>query len=376
MDKKHALLSASSSHRWLTCPPLARLEELFENKTSDAAEEGTLAHFIAENKLKQALGLEYESLNAPDKEMDNYTDEYVTYVLEELEKLKQHTKDPLVHIEQRLDFSHYVPEGFGTGDCVLVADKTIHIIDFKYGRGVEVSAVNNPQMKLYALGALRIYEAIYDIEEIAMTIFQPRKYNISTDIISVEELVDWAENELKEKAELAFEGKGTVEYGPWCQFSSCSVVLRARYDHHKKLERFQLQSPHLLTDSEIEEVLSHVDDLSKWAEEVKEYAQKVATQTGKKWNGYKLVEARTNRKFKNEEEVIKLLEDKGYEDIYKKSLVSMTELQKKLGKAKFEELLSKMIYKPKGKAVLVSNTDRRKEIINATNEFNIITEDK
>lgn len=376
MEKQHAVLSASSSHRWLTCPPLARLEECFENKINEVSKEGTLAHKVAEEKLKKELGLKYELIKIEDKEMEDYTDDYVSFVIEELEILKEHTKNPIIHIEQRLDFSHYVPEGFGTGDCILVADKTIHVIDFKYGKGVEVSAKDNPQMKLYALGALRLYETIYDIEEITMTIFQPRKFNISTDTISVKKLMNWAETELKEKAELAFEGKGIVEYGPWCQFSNCSVVLRARYDHHKKLERFQLQSPHLLTDVEIEEVLEHVDDLSKWAEEIKEYAQKIAIETGKKWNGFKLVESRTNRKFKNEDEVIKILEENGYQDIYKKNLISMTELQKKLGKTQFEELLSQMVYKPKGKAVLVSNLDRRKEIINAQNEFNVVTEEK
>lgn len=371
---KHALLSASSSHRWLTCPPLPRLESYFENKESEAAVEGTQAHELAESKLRLALGQDVQKLTTTDKEMDEYTNDYVAYILEQIEQVKQTTKDPIVLIEQRLDFSDYVPEGFGTGDCVIVADKTIHVIDFKYGRGVEVSAVDNPQMKLYALGALKLYDALYDIEEIIMTIFQPRKFNVSTDTIKVADLLSWAETELKEKAELAFEGKGVIEYGPWCQFSNCGVVLRARYNHHKKLERFELKSPHLLTDAEIEEVLSHVDDLTKWATEVKEYATRLSVESGKTWNGYKLVASRTVRKFTDEKQVANRLIEHGYDNIYRQSLLSMTDLQKLIGKDKFNELLSDYIYKPQGSPVLVEQSDRRKEI-SIKSEFNEITEE-
>lgn len=368
---KHALLSASSSYRWLTCPPLPRLESYFENKTSEAAHEGTLAHATAENKLRKALGMTHQTIQVSDTEMDTHTDDYVTYIMELLEGIKKTTKDPIVLIEQHLDFSDYVPDGFGTGDCVIVADNRIHIIDLKYGRGVEVSAVDNPQMKLYALGALKLYDALYDIEEVVMTIFQPRKCNISTDTISTQDLFHWAEGELKEKAELAFEGKGVVEYGPWCQFSNCGVVLRARYDHHKKLERFELKSPHLLTDDEVEEVLSHVDDLTKWANEIKEYATKVALQSGKSWNGYKLVAGRTVRKFTDEEKVAEIAKANGYTDIYKQSLLSMTDLQKMMGKAKFDTLFNTLIYKAVGKPVLVPTSDKRKaiEIPQAKDEF-------
>lgn len=229
---KHALLSASSSHRWLTCPPLPRLEQFFENKTSEAAHEGTSAHAVAENKLRKALGFSHKNMKVLDKEMDEYTDDYVTYVLEQIELIKQKTKDPIVLIEQRLDFSEYVPDGFGTGDCVIVADNVIHVIDFKYGRGVEVSAVNNPQMKLYALGALKLYDTLYDIEEVAMTIFQPRKFNVSTDIISSKDLLEWAETELKEKAELALMEKVSFSMDrgvnfpvvEWCSVQDTTII--------------------------------------------------------------------------------------------------------------------------------------------------------
>ncbi|NEW62309.1 DUF2800 domain-containing protein [Granulicatella sp. zg-ZJ] len=367
----HALLSASSSHRWLTCPPLPRLESYFENKTSEAAHEGTLAHAVAENKLKKALGMTHKTISVSDSDMDEYTDDYVTYILEQLDLIKQSTKDPIVLIEQRLDFSDYVSEGFGTGDCVIVSDKKIHIIDFKYGRGVDVSAVDNPQMKLYALGALKLYDALYDMEEVVMTIFQPRKYNVSTDTMSTKKLMGWAETELKEKAELAFEGKGVIEYGPWCQFSNCGVVLRARYDHHKKLDRFELKSPHLLTDAELEEVLHHVDDLAKWANEVKAYATEVAIKSGKSWNGFKLVASRTVRKFTDEEKVAQIAKANGYDNIYKQSLLSMTDLQKLMGKTTFEELFKTLIVKPTGAAVLVPVSDKRRaiDVTQAKDEF-------
>ena len=210
-EKQHALLSASSSHRWLTVPPLARLEEFFEHKTNPAAEEGTLAHALAEYKLKSALRIEAEEPEGElTLEMEQATEDYVTFIIDELEQLKQSTSDPIVLIEQTVDFSRYVPEGFGTADCVIVADSTFHVVDFKYGKGVLVEAENNPQMKLYALGALELYDALYDIEDIKMTIFQPRKGNISTAILQREDLIEWAETELKPKAELTFKGEGEV----------------------------------------------------------------------------------------------------------------------------------------------------------------------
>lgn len=374
----HALLSASSSHRWLSCPPLPRLESFFQNEINDATVEGTIAHKLAEYKLRKAVGEKVKKLDMTqvDKDMDEHTDDYVSYILEQIELEKQTTKDPVILVEQKLDFSNYVPEGFGTGDCIIISDKTLHIIDFKYGKGIEVSAKDNPQMKLYALGALNIYDALYDIETVKMTIFQPRKYNISTDEITVCELTNWAETELKEKAELAFEGKGVITYGPWCQFSSCGVVLRARFDYHKKLERFELKSPHLLCDSEIEEVLEHIDDLVRWANEVKDYALKLTLQSGKEWNGYKLVHGRSTRKFKDEEKVVAIAKENGYDNIYKQSLLSLTELQKLMGKSTFESLFKDELIKQLGKPTLVPLSDKRQAITTAKQEFNEIMEEK
>ena len=376
---KHALLNASSAHRWLTCPPLPRLENFFEKEVSEVANEGPDAHRLSEYKLRKVLG---EKVRKPklkyfDKDMDSYTDDYVNYIVETIENIKKSTKDPIVLIEQRLDFSNYVPDGFGTGDCIIIADKILHIIDLKYGRGVEVSAEENPQMMLYALGALNIYDALYDIDEVVMNIFQPRKYNISSSKKSVRELKNWADTVLKEKAELAFNGLGVVTYGPWCQFSNCNVVLRARKDYHDKLMRFQLCSPHLLNDAEIEEVLEHIDDLVKWASEIKEYATKITLENDKEWSNYKLVEGRSIRKIKDEERVAEILKENGYNDIYKTSLLTLTELQKLLGKDKFNELLGDYIIKPEGKPTLVLKSDKRKEIVkhDVNKEFKV-TEEK
>ena len=376
---KHALLNASSAHRWLTCPPLPRLENFFEKEVSEVANEGTDAHRLSEYKLRKVLG---EKVRKPklkyfDKDMDSYTDDYVNYIVETIENIKKSTKDPIVLIEQRLDFSNYVPDGFGTGDCIIIADKILHIIDLKYGRGVEVSAEENPQMMLYALGALNIYDALYDIDEVVMTIFQLRKYNISSSKKSVEELKNWADTVLKEKAELAFNGLGVVTYGPWCQFSNCNVVLRARKDYHDKLMRFQLCSPHLLNDAEIEEILEHIDDLVRWASEIKEYATKITIENDKEWSNYKLVEGRSIRKIKDEERVAEILKENGYNDIYKTSLLTLTELQRLLGKDKFNKLLGDYIIKPEGKPTLVLKSDKRKEIVkhDVNKEFKV-TEEK
>ena len=215
---KHAILSASSSHRWLNCSPSARLEQEFEDRETEAAAEGTAAHALCEHKLRRALKL--QSRRKPISkydcdEMDLHTDNYVQFVLETLAEARQHCADPLINIEQRLDFSCYVPDGFGTGDCIIISDKTMHVIDFKYGQGVLVEAEQNPQMMLYALGALRLFDSLYDIDEVAMTIYQPRRENISTWTIAVDDLKAWAENELVPKARLAYEGKGEYLPGPW-----------------------------------------------------------------------------------------------------------------------------------------------------------------
>ena len=361
---KHAVLSASSSHRWLNCNPSARLESEFEDRETEAAAEGTAAHALAEHKLRKALKMRSRKpvSKFDSDEMDIHTDGYVEFVLESLAEAKQLCADPKVLIEQRLDFSCYVPDGFGTGDCIIVADKLLHIIDFKYGQGVLVDAEKNPQMMLYALGALRIFDCLYNITEVSMSIYQPRRENISTWTISVKELDEWAEKTLKPRAELAFKGEGEYCPGSWCQFCKAAVKCRARAEAKLQLAKYEFAQPPLLSDVEIGDILGKLDDLTKWANEIIAYAQNAAVNHGKQWPGYKLVESRTNRKYANEDAVIEAAHSAGYTDIFKKSLISITEMEKLMGKKTFAEILGGLVVKPQGKPTLVPASDRRPAI--------------
>jgi len=362
--KRHAVLSASASHRWLSCNPSARLEQEFEDRTSSAAAEGTAAHAWCEFKLQKALGLpsedppksEYDS-----PEMDAHTDAYVEFVLEALEEAKQTCADPQILIEQRLDLTSYIPEAFGTGDCIIVADSNIHIIDMKYGQGVLVDAKENSQMMLYALGALRLYDFLYDIQTVSMTIFQPRRENVSTWTIPVADLLEWANTTLKENAERAFKGEGEFVSGPHCQFCKAAVRCRARAEANLRLAQYEFSRPSLLTDEEIEDILGQIPDLEKWCSEIAAYAQDAAVNHGKHWNGFKLVESRTTRRYTNENAVIAAVTEAGY-DPFEKKILGLTAMQKALGKTKCDTLLGHLIEKPKGKPTLVPVTDKRPAI--------------
>lgn len=372
--KSHAILSASSSHRWLNCNPSARLEQEFEDQETEAAAEGTAAHALCEHKLRKALKMRSKKpVSQYDcDEMDDYTDGYVQFVLEQLAQAKLTCPDPQVLIEQRLDFSCYVPDGFGTGDCLIIASPRLHVIDFKYGLGVLVDAYQNPQMMLYALGALRIFDCLYDITEVSMSIYQPRRENVSTWTISVDELMDWAENILRPKADLAYKGEGEYSPGSWCQFCKAAVKCRARAEAKLDLARFEFAQPPLLSDAEIEEILEKLDDLTKWANEIMAYAQDAAINHGKEWAGYKLVESRTNRKYTDEDAVARAAASAGYRDIYKKTLISITEMEKLMGKQTFKEILGGLIAKPIGKPTLVPASDKRPAITTtgAKHDFN------
>ena len=375
---KHAILSASSSHRWLNCSPSARLELEFEDRETDAAAEGTAAHALCEHKLRRAL-----KLRSPRKpvskydsdDMDAYTDGYVEFVLEALAEARQTCADPIINIEQRLDFSCYVPDGFGTGDCVIIGDKRLHVIDFKYGQGVLVEAEHNPQMMLYALGALRLFDSLYDIDEVAMTIYQPRRENVSTWTISVADLKAWAEDELIPKAKLAYEGEGEFLPGPWCTFCKAAVKCRARAEEKLRLAQYEFAKPPLLTDAEIEDILDKLSDLTSWANEIMAYAQDAALNHGKLWRGWKVVEGRSNRKYSDEQAVIEAANAAGYHDIFRKSLIPLTEMEKLMGKQEFQDILGGLIIKPAGKPTLVPASDKRPAITNVKNDFNEIQED-
>lgn len=367
----HALLSASSSHRWLNCPPSARLSENYEDKSSDFAAEGTDAHELCEYKLKKALGQRAknptENLTWYNEEMEECASGYSEYVMELITQAKKNCADPVVLIEQRLDYSKYVTDGFGTGDCVIIADGTLNIVDYKHGKGVEVSALDNPQMKLYALGALEIFDSIYDIENITMTIYQPRIANISTCSVPMGELIDWAENVLKPTAELAFNGKGEFRCGDWCRFCKARAQCRERANANLELAKYDFTEPPLLSDNEVEEILDKIDRLVSWANDIKEYALKAAL-NGKKWKNRKLVKARSVRKYIDEAMAALAVKNAGYEP-YEKKLLEITEMQKMLGKEQFNKILGDFVEKPKGKPTLVPMSDKRKAINTAASDF-------
>jgi hypothetical protein len=361
---EHALLSASSAHRWLKCTPSPRLEQQFEEQTSAFAEEGTAAHELAEYKVRRYLGQECtrpESKYSGD-EMDRCTDEYVEYAAELISQAKAVSKDPVVLVEQKLDFSCYVPEGFGTGDLVIVSDSILEICDLKYGKGVQVSATDNPQMKLYAIGALNLFGSLYDIKTVRMHIFQPRLENISTYEMNVEDITKWAETELKGKAQLAIKGEGEFVPGEHCRFCRARHTCRARADSFLEMAKYDFKPPHLLSDDEIAELLEKAQMLSQRANDVWAYAAEAAINDGKQWKGYKIVEGRTNRKYADEQKVADTLITAGYNDIYKKSLLGISEMEKKIGKNIFSQLLNGLVVKPAGEPKLVPESDKRSAI--------------
>ena len=372
MPDSHATLSASASHRWLMCPPSVRLSEQFpDDGGSEFAAEGTEAHELCEYKLKSALGMPAEDpvphLKRYCEEMEDCASGYAVHVLSLVEEAKQTCRDPKVLIEQRVDFSEWGTEGFGTADCIIVADGTLRIVDYKHGLDVLVEAENNPQMKCYALGALGIFDALYDIDTISMTIYQPRRENISIWEISREELLQWAENTLKPMASLAFAGEGEFCSGEWCGFCRAKHACRARAEANLMLAKHDFKLPELLEDAKIEFILSRVDELTSWATDIKDYALKRAL-SGKEWRGWKLVEGRSVRKFSNDDEVIKAVSKAGF-DPFEKKLLGLTAMQKLLGKTRFDELLSGLVIRSKGKPALVPESDKRLVVSTATLDF-------
>ena len=370
-SKAHAVLSASSSDRWLHCPPSARLCETYKDKGSDYAAEGTDAHSLCEFKLRKALGQSVkdptENLKWYSEEMEDCTTGYAEYVLEQVEAAKKTCADPVVLIEQRVDFSRWVEQGFGTADCIIIADGTLRVIDYKHGLGVLVSADGNPQMQCYALGALELFDDIYDIDKVSMTIYQPRRQNISTYEVNKDDLYRWADEVLKPTAELAFAGDGNFLCGEWCGFCKAKNECRARAEANLKLAKHDFKLPPLLTDTEIEVILGKVDELVSWASDIKNYAFQQAL-SGKEWKGFKLVESRSNRRYSDEAAVIDTVKKAGY-DPYEKKLLGITAMQKMLGKSRFEKLLAAYIEKPQGKPTLVPDSDKRPAINTAKNDF-------
>lgn len=367
--RTHAILSASASARWIACPPSAKLNAELPDTTSEYAREGTCAHELAEYKVNKMLGIEAknptESLDFYDSEMEDCTESYAQYIAEQIAKYDS----PVVMVEQRLDFSKYVPGGFGTGDCVIVADDVLTVIDYKHGKGVPVSAENNSQMMLYALGALELFDSLYDIKEICMIIFQPRLENISEFTMTVNTLLDWAENELRPKAELAAKGEGEFCAGEHCRFCKLKATCRKRAEYNLMLAQYDFAPPDMLEDTEIEVILEKVEALTAWATDVKEYALSQAL-AGKQWTGYKVVEGKSNRKYTDENAVAAAVKAIGKNPYSEPEILGITAMTKLLGgKKKFDELLGKYVCKPQGKPTLVPASDKRKAWNPAQEDF-------
>lgn len=370
---KHSLLSASASHRWLNCPPSARLCEEYEDKPSEYAQEGTDCHELCAYKVEKALGHRVknptENLTYYNSEMEDCAEGYCSFVMEQVAEAKKRCADPLVLVEQRLDYSRYVGiEGsFGTGDCVIVSDGLLHIIDYKHGLGVLVSAEKNSQLSCYALGALDLFDGIYDITEVSLTIYQPRRENVSTYTMSKDELLTWADMVLSPTAKLAYDGKGDFKAGDHCQFCKAKANCRKRTEYNLELARHDFEMPTALEDDEVASILTKVDELVSWASDLKEYALQKAL-SGTKFTGFKVVEGRSNRRYTDEDTVARTVEAAGF-DPYEKKLLGITAMSQALGKKKFEELLGGLVYKTPGKPALVPESDKRPAMNTAIEDF-------
>lgn len=371
---KHAALSASSSHRWMNCPPSVRLTEHIADSGSIYAAEGSEAHALCEYKLRRLLGMDAENpLDCPgglqyyDSTMEDAANGYVAFVMELLEEIRKTCSDPIVMVEQRLNFSRWVKDGFGTGDAVIVADGILQIVDFKYGTGVPVSAEDNSQMRLYALGALDMFGELYDVDTVKMTIYQPRLSNISTDSVSKDDLLDWAESTLRPVAELAYKGEGEMNAGSWCRFCKLRTTCRKRAEANLALAQHDFKLPPTLSDEEIAIILDQLDDLTSWAADIREYALTAAL-SGTHFDGWKLVEGRANRRYTNEEAVAQAVIGSGH-DPYERKLLGITAMEKLLGKKQFATLLADLVERPQGKPTLVPASDKRPEMTNAKNDF-------
>lgn len=382
----HALLSASASNRWLNCPPSARMTEKIPDTTSVYAQEGTLAHSLGELELqyqlkditKRTYNKEFKKIKNDElysEEMPDEVEKYTNYVMERLAEAKSHTPDATILLEQKLDFSRYVPEGFGTGDCIIISDGTVEIIDLKYGKGIEVLAKDNSQMKLYALGALEEYGFIYDINSVRMTIAQPRLNNFSSCELSVTDLEKWADEILTPKAKEAWEGKGETKAGDWCKWCKIRTVCKARAEFMKKIAKeYEMLDANMLSIKEIAEALKLADQIQSWVKDIQDFALEQARDQGVKFPGWKLVEGRSNRKYSDEGFVHEALINAGYkeEQILKEpQLLGITAMEKAIGKKKFKDLLDGLVIKPPGKPTLVVESDKRPELNSVETDFDL-----
>jgi len=364
MPSVHARFSPSAANRRIHCPPSLMLEEQFEEGESIYAAEGTAGHALAEHLVRKYLKRRTKRPTSEfyTDELIAAVDEYVSFVIAEIEEARRACKQPIILVEQRVDASEYVDNCFGTADMVIITDKAAHIIDLKLGKGVEVHAEENPQLMIYGLGVLHMAEALYDIETVRMTIFQPRLYNSSTWDVSPEYLKRWGEEVLRPAGAQALIGAGEFAAGTWCRFCRARNQCRARAEHFLEMAKMEFRQPALLSDEEVSEIIAKADELSKWASDVYAFAQDQAISHGKHWPGYKVVEGRSVRKFTSDEEVIQAAQQAGYKDIFKHSLIGITEMERLMGKENFNTILGRLVYKPKGKLTLVPDSDKRDAI--------------
>lgn len=380
----HALLGPSSAARWIACPPSVKLCEQFEDVESEYAKEGSLAHEIAELKVRKLIdpGLTSRKFTAAMKklkekelyqeEMQGYTDEYVEFIQEQM---YSYSTTPHIAVEQKVDFSQYVPDGFGTADCILIANDTLHIIDFKYGKGVPVSVENNAQLLLYALGAYLAYEMIFPIERIKMSIVQPRLSNIDTWECSLDYLLEFAKI-AQEKAVMALKGEGNFNCGEHCRFCKAKAVCRERANANLELAKYEFKAADQLTLEEIGQILEKAKDLAKWADDLKDYALSESLK-GNEVPGWKAVNGRGSRSFKNTDEAIKVLVDNGIAEelLFERKYLTLAQMEKTVGKKEFNNLVGNLIVMNVGKPTLVEVSDKREAITNrikAENEFSVV----
>ncbi len=381
----HALLGPSSASRWMACPPSARLCENVEEKESDYAKEGSLAHEIGEIKLKRklmphvlspqkfgALMKKLKSHELYQEEMQCYTDDYVDFVME---SYCSSETTPFIAIEQKVSFEEYVPGGFGTADCILIYGDTLHVIDFKYGKGVLVQAEENKQMLLYALGAYLEYNFLYEFKNIKMSIVQPRLNNIDSWECSIEYLLEFAEL-AKEKGALADLGDGEFNAGEHCKFCGIKISCRERTERNLELAKYEFKKPPEISNEELGEILKKAQDLVAWAKDLKDYALAEVLK-GNEVRGWKAVNGRTSRAFTNTDEAIKVLIENGTKEemLYERKYLTLAQMEKVIGKKEFNETLKEYIVVNPGKPTLALASDKRPAITNkvsATDEFSAV----
>ena len=374
----HSIFSPSASHRVLNCPPSLMLCAKQPDQSSAYAAEGTCAHELCAYLVEKALG---RTVKDPTENLDYYSPEmqtcaegYASFVMEEYEKAKAVCSDAQVFVEQRVDISRWVPGCGGTADCIILSDGAVEVIDYKHGVGVPVSASSeefggNPQLMCYCLGVLEMFDGIYDVSTVKMVIYQPRRENVSEYTMSKADLLRWADEVLAPVAKLALEGKGEFKAGDHCRFCKVKATCRKRAEYNLEAAKYDFVMPSELEDHEIDAILMMVDHLTEWANDVKEYALAEAL-NGKDYEHFKVVEGRSNRKYTSEDDVARTVEAAGY-DPWEKRLKGVTAMTSLLGKKKFEELLSSLTYKPRGKPALVPKSDKRPAMKNsAQNDFN------